>query len=246
LPADSCELTAHVLLNTRYSELSTEFQQGFIQQVWAVILWTLLLKEKIMLMTKSQKSITIRQVEPLIFILRGQRVILDHDLAAIYGISTKRLNEQVKRNRDRFPEDFMFQLDSQEKAEVVANCDHLAKLKFAKSLPYAFTEHGAIMAATVLNSPKAIEMSVFVVRAFIKMRETLANNKTLALKLAELENKLTERLNVHERAIVHVLGEVRKLMASAEQPPDPPKRKIGFEVKEKKAAYQVTKKGAGH
>lgn len=92
----------------------------------------------------------------MIFILRGQRVILGHDLAAIYGVSTKRLNEQVKRNRDRFPEDFMFQFDSQEKAKVVANCDHLDKLKFAKSLPYAFTEHGAIMAATVLSSPKAI------------------------------------------------------------------------------------------
>ena len=109
-------------------------------------------------------------------------------------------------------------------------------------LPYAFTEHGAIMAANVLNSPKAIEMSVFVVRAFIKMRETLANNKALALKLTELEKKLTKRLNVHERAIVHVLGEVRKLMASAEPSPDPPKRKIGFEVKEKAARYQVHRK----
>jgi len=98
------------------------------------------------------------------------------------------------------------------------------------------------MAATVLNSPKAIEMSVFVVRAFIKMRETLANNKALALKLAELENKLTGRLNVHERAIVHVLGEVRKLMAAAEQSPDPPKRKIAFEVKEKKARYRLIRK----
>jgi len=109
-------------------------------------------------------------------------------------------------------------------------------------LPYVFTEHGFIMAATVLNSPKAIEMSVYVVRAFIKMRETLANNKALALKLAELEKKLTERLNVHERAIVHVLGEVRKLMASAEPSPDPPKREIGFEVKEKSEKYQVDRK----
>jgi hypothetical protein len=108
--------------------------------------------------------------------------------------------------------------------------------------PYAFTEHGTIMAANALRSPFAVKMSVFVVRAFIKMRETLANDKTLALKLAELENKLTGRLNVHERAIVHVLGEVRKLMAAAEQPPGPLKREIGFEVKEKKAAYRVTRK----
>ena len=95
------------------------------------------------------------------------------------------------------------------------------------------------MAANVLNSPKAIEMSVFVVRAFIKMRETLANNKALALKLVELEKKLTERLNIHERAIVHILGEVRKLMASTEPSPEPSKRKIGFEVKEKAAVYKV-------
>jgi phage regulator Rha-like protein len=115
----------------------------------------------------------------------------------------------------------------------------LKRGKNIKYLPYAFTEHGAIMAANVLNSPKAIEMSVFVVRAFIKMRETLANNKALALKLAELEKKLTERLNVHERAIVHVLGEIRKLMASAEPSPETPKRKIGFEVKEKATKYQT-------
>jgi len=152
-----------------------------------------------------------KRIESLILTLREQRVILDHDLAAVYGVSTKRLNEQVKRNRDRFPEDFMFQLNPQEKAKVVANCDHLGKLKFAKSLPYAFTEHGAIMAATVLNSPRAVQMSVFVVRAFIKMRETLANNKALALKLAELEKKLTGRLNVHERAIVHVFWRDKKV-----------------------------------
>ncbi len=111
-----------------------------------------------------------------------------------------------------------------------------------RTLPYVFTEHGAIMAANVLNSPKAIEMSVFVVRAFIKMRETLANNKAPALELSELEKKLTGRLNVHERAIVHVLAEIRKLMASAEPSPEPTKQKIGFTVKEKAARYQITRK----
>jgi hypothetical protein len=100
-------------------------------------------------MTKSKKFTTISRVEPLIYTLRGQRIIVDRDLATIYDVTTKRLNEQVKRNQNRFPEDFMFQLSPQEKDEVVANCDHLAKLKFAKSLPHAFTEHGAIMAATV-------------------------------------------------------------------------------------------------
>jgi phage regulator Rha-like protein len=181
--------------------------------------------------------------------IRGQRVIMDSDLAEIYGISTKRLNEQVKRNLKRFPADFIFQLTKDEAQYWYRLRSQNATLKrgqHLKYLPYAFTEHGAIMAANVLNSPKAIEMSVFVVRAFIKMRETLANNKALALKLVELEKKLTERLNVHERAIVHVLGEVRKLMASAEQSPDSPKRKIGFEVKERAARYQVTRKKTVH
>jgi len=184
-------------------------------------------------------------IEGKIYTVRGQRVIVDRDLAGIYGVETRRLNEQVKRNLAKFPEDFMFQLTEGETNDWARSRSQIATMKRGKNikyLPYAFTEHGAIMAATVLNSPRAIEMSVFVVRAFIKMRETLANNKTLALKLAELENKLTGRLNVHERAIVHVLGEVRKLMAAAEQSPDPPKRKIGFKVEEKKAAYRVTRR----
>jgi phage regulator Rha-like protein len=184
-------------------------------------------------------------VEDKICTVRGKKVIIDFDLAEIYGVPTKRLNEQVKRNLKRFPEDFMFRLTDVEVKTWVRSRSQNATLKRGKNikyLPYAFTEHGAIMAANVLNSLKAIEMSFFVVRAFIKMRETLANNKAQALKLTELEKKLTKRLNVHERAIVHVLGEVRKLMASAEPSPDPPKRKIGFEVKEKAARYQVHRK----
>ncbi len=115
----------------------------------------------------------VRSVESLILNLRGQKVLLDADLAAIYGVPTKALNQAVKRNAERFPEDFVFQLDSEEKAEVVTNCDHLSRIKFSKSLPYAFTEHGALMAANVLNSPDAVRMSVHVVRAFIKQREAL-------------------------------------------------------------------------
>ena len=103
-----------------------------------------------------------------IFTVRGERVILDTDLAATYGVTTKRLNEQVKRNADRFPPDFSFQLTEEEKAEVVANCDHLERLKFSTILPRAFTEHGAIMAANVRKSRRAAHMSVFVVRAFVK------------------------------------------------------------------------------
>jgi hypothetical protein len=100
-------------------------------------------------------------------VIRGQKVMLDADLADVYGVTTRRLNEQVKRNRKRFPADFMFLLNDRERAEVVANCDHLVRLKFSPVPPYAFTEHGAIMAASVLNSPRAVEMSVYVVRAFM-------------------------------------------------------------------------------
>ena len=114
------------------------------------------------------KKIATRGIESRILHIRGLRVMIDADLAELYGVTTRRLNEQVKRNIKRFPPDFVFRLSSDEKAEVVAICDHLAGLKFSKTLPYAFTEHGAIMAANVLNSARAVEMSVFVVRAFVK------------------------------------------------------------------------------
>ena len=186
-------------------------------------------------------------IEGKIYTFRGKRVIIDRDLAALYGIPTFRFNEAVKRNQKRFPDDFMFQLTAQEYTVLTSQFAMSKPGRGGRrTLPYVFTEHGAIMAANVLNSPKAIEMSVFVVRAFIKMRETLANNKTLALKLAELEKKLTGRLNVHERAIVHVLGEIRKLMASEEPSPEPSKRKIGFEVKEKVVRYRVNRKKTVH
>ncbi len=138
-------------------------------------------------MAKKQDILVIEQIEPMILLVRGQRVMLDADLAVIYETSTKALNQAVKRNRDRFPSDFMFQLTAAEKQEVVTNCDHLARLRFSPVLPNAFTEHGAIMAANVLNSSRAIEMSVFVMRTFIKLRERLATHKELGHKLAELE-----------------------------------------------------------
>jgi hypothetical protein len=109
--------------------------------------------------------------------------MLDHDLAELYGVSTKRLNEQVKRNSERFPDDFMFPLNLHEKAEVVANCDHLSRLRFSPVLPYVFTEHGAIMAANVLNSRQAVQASVFVVRPFIQLRQMRATHRELASKL---------------------------------------------------------------
>jgi len=178
----------------------------------------------------------IQPIEKVIFTVRGQRVMLDADLARLYGVSTKRLNEQVKRNRERFPAHFMFQLTETEKAEVVANCDHLQKLKFSPVLPYAFTEHGAIMAATVLNSRRAIQVSVFVVEAFVKLRQELGQNRQFAAKLAELERKLTERLDLHEQAILHLLRQMQDLL-NPSPGPEPPKKKIGFQVRERKGRY---------
>ena len=188
-------------------------------------------------MEDLKSLIPVEHVERTILVIRDKRIILDADLAKLYGVTTKRLNEQVKRNRERFPKDFMFQLKTREKAEVVANCDHLANLKFSRALPYAFTEHGAIMAASVLNTPRAIEASVFVVRAFVKMREMLIEKRDLAKKLAVLEEKLTERLDTHETAIVEVLKQVLALLNPPEDPPIKPKKKIGFEAKEPKAKY---------
>ena len=155
-----------------------------------------------------------------VLVIRGQRVMLDADLAELYGVTTKRFNEQVKRNLARFPLEFMFQLTAVEKKEVVANCDHLDKLKFSPHLPYAFTEHGAIMAATILNSPKAVEMSVFVVRAFVELREWLSTHRELAEKLEHLERKVSS----HDQALAGVIDAIRQLMS----PPQPKKRPIGF------------------
>jgi len=159
-------------------------------------------------------------IERSILQLRGQKIMLDADLAALYGVTTKRLNEQVKRNLNRFPLDFMFQLTPEEKGDVVANCDHLKNLKFSHALPYAFTEHGAVMLATVLNSPTAIEVSIQVVRTFNRLREYVVNHKALASKLALLENKYDGQFKI-------VFDALRELM----KPPAKPRRKIGFEGK---------------
>jgi hypothetical protein len=162
--------------------------------------------------------------------------MIDADLATLYGVPTKRLNEQVKRNAERFPGDFMFQLNATEKAEVVANCDHLAKLKFSKALPYAFTEHGAIQAANVLASPQAVEMGICVVRAFVRMRELAAVHAYLAKRLDELEQK-TEGLSLSHDTFSHdtfsrnTRDQLKQLIEAVNHlmtPPEPPKRPIGF------------------
>ena len=181
---------------------------------------------------KKTQSISAHEhtIETRIVTLRGLKVILDLDLAEIYGVSTKALNQAVKRNADKFPNDFMFQLTPQEKAEVVTNCDHLLRLKFSPVRPYAFTEHGAIMAANVLNSPAAVRMSVYVVRAFVQMRDLLGGTRELAAQLAALDRKLTGRLDGHEVAIVEVLHRFMTLIDPPAPPPEPPRRRIGFGV----------------
>ena len=152
--------------------------------------------------------------------------MLDTDLADLYKIATKALNQAVKRNKARFPGDFMFQLTKEEKAQVVTNCDHLQRLKFSPTLPYAFTEHGTIMLANVLNSQVAVQVSIQIVRAFIRLREAVASHKDLARRLDQLEGKYDSQFKV-------VFDAIRQLMS----PPEPRKRKIGFLAKERAAKY---------
>ena len=175
--------------------------------------------------TVHPASMPVEHIGSRILVIRGHRVMLDADLADLYGVPTKRLNEQVKRNRDRFPEDFMFRLT---RAEVeVLNRSHIAtgsqKHRDPRFPPLAFTEHGAIQAANVLNSPRAVEMGLYVVRAFVQLREFLATNKELAAKLNELEHKLS----THDQAITSLINTIRELMAP---PPEQARRPIGFVV----------------
>lgn len=155
--------------------------------------------------------------------LRGHKVIIDSDLAALYGVETKRLNEQVRRNQERFPSDFLIELTLDEYANL--------RSQFAtsswggrRSPPLAFTEHGALMAASVLSSPRAVEMSIYVVRAFVRLREIIAGNRELAHKVAELERRVALRLADHDQAISELLGAIHQLMTQ----PEPKKRPIGF------------------
>ena len=141
------------------------------------------------------------RIDRAILIIRGQKVMIDSDLAELFGVRTKRLNEQVKRNINRFPKDFMFQLTTKEKQELVANCDHLEKLKHSGTNPYAFTEHGTIMLVNVLNTPSAIETSVLIVRAFVKLRELLSTHKELERKILDIESKYDKQFELIFKAI---------------------------------------------
>jgi len=167
------------------------------------------------------------RIESRIFLVRGQKVVLDADLAELYGVATRRLNEQVRRNLARFPKDFMFQLTNHEvavlRSQFATSRPHAGRAGWGgqRYAPLAFTEHGALMAATVLSSARAIEMSLYIVRAFVRLREMVAANRHLAAKLDELER----RLDTHDQAISEIIQAIRELTA----PPAPAKsRRIGF------------------
>jgi len=213
---------------------------------------------------KTDSDRTLPEVRSAIRLIRKQRVLLDADLARFYGVTTKRLNEAVKRNRDRFPADFAFQLNEREYASL--RCDPAAgkaqhgenergvnmwahleatagsgmRSQFAtasakrniRHYPYAFTEHGALMAASILKSKRAVEMSVFVVRAFVRIREQLAASTALAKRLAEIEKTLL----THDQALIDLYGQLRPLLLP---PPEPPHKPIGFSVREKRARYSA-------
>ena len=193
----------------------------------------------------TDELVRAKQVEALIRTVRGQKVILDTDLAKIYGVKTKALNQAVKRNADRFPEDFAFQLTAEEvsglRSQIVALDDNgnrsqivtgSQKHRDPRYLPYAFTEHGAIMAANVLSSPQAVRMSVFVVRAFVKMREHLSSRSEMEKRLMQIENILL----AHDDGIRDLYQKICPLLLS---PPDPPAKQIGFHVKETRSSYSA-------
>ena len=173
-------------------------------------------------MAGSKALAPVEDITRAIAVLRRQRVILDADLAALYGVTTKALNQAVKRNTERFPEDFMFRLTHTEvealnRSQFVTGSQKHRDPRFP---PFAFTEHGAIMAATILNSTRAVEMSLYVVRAFVRLRELLASNTALARKLDELERKYQH----HDKTIAAILSAIRELT----NPPAPKRRGIGF------------------
>jgi phage regulator Rha-like protein len=180
-------------------------------------------KTATLLKMPKRRGTPLTAVESRILILRHQKVILDADIAELYGVSVKRLNEQVKRNQERFPSDFVFHLTAKEHDALRSQIATSNKSRGGRRYtPYAFTEHGAIMAATVLNSERAVQMSVFVVRAFVRLREMLATNRRLAGKIGELEN----RLDTHDSAIQELIEAIKDLMT----PEEPSRLRIGFQL----------------
>jgi hypothetical protein len=168
---------------------------------------------------KEMELVAVHRIERSILRIRGQRVMLDTDLAELYGVPTKVLNQAVKRNQERFPPDFMFRLTRREKEKVVTDCDHLARLKFSPALPYAFSEYGAIMLASVLNSQTAIEVSLQIVRTFVRLREILSAHAELSRRLDELEKR-------HDQQFTQVFTVLQEILEDAPAPLE--RQRIGF------------------
>jgi len=175
-------------------------------------------------------------IAPLIRSIRDARVILDTDLAKIYGVETRAINQALKRNQDRFPGDFVFELTREEILRISQTVTSLPRLKFSKQVR-AFTEHGALMAANILNSRRAVAMSVYVIRAFVKMREDLAANAAILKRLAEIDQTLL----VHDATLREIYQPLRPLLAP---PPESPKPEIGFHVKEDAVPYRIKRRSA--
>ena len=207
----------------------------------------------------SKEIVSIDRIAHRIHLLRGQKVMLDFDLAALYGVATKVLNQAVKRNRGRFPDDFMFQLSAGETANlksqfVISSSQDVVDKRFLRnrsqivtgplkhrelrSRPFAFIEQGVAMLSSVLNSERAVKVNIAIMRAFVKLRETLETNRELARKFSELE----KRVGKHDEEIAAILEAIRQLMA----PPEKPRRKIGFHVREKTARYRTRKVSIRH
>jgi len=174
-------------------------------------------------------EVSVERIEKAIFVIRGQRVILDADLAGLYGVETRTLKQAVRRNRKRFPDDFMFELTREENRSLRSQNVTLKRGQYSKYLPFAFTEQGVAMLSSVLNSERAIEVNIAIMRVFVRLREMMAAHKELALKLKELEGRIRD----HDEQIVAIFDAIRQLMT----PPASPRKKIGFEVGEPKATY---------
>jgi len=168
-----------------------------------------------------ETAVKVGMVQNRIMLIRGEKVIIDADLADFYGVTTRALNQAVRRNIERFPDDFMFQLNKYEKIEVVTVCDHLAKLKYSPVNPLVFTEHGALMAASILNSRRAVEVSLFIVRAFVALRRIASEHKELSHKISLLERKLID----HDDQIIEIIQAIKNLAGPKKVPK---KRRIGY------------------
>ena len=172
---------------------------------------------------------SVELIQSRIMVIRGEKVIIDRDLAKLYGVSTKVLNQAVTRNRKRFPPDFMFRVIKDEKDELVTNCDRFRPLKHSSIMPRAFTEQGVAMLSSVLNNDRAIEVNIAIMRAFVELRKVSSSHKQLAQKLRDIE----ERLEDHDESIDAIFEAIQQLL----KPPEKPRKRIGFEVKEGRAGY---------